>query len=640
MKNNLPYVQGYKYLFGGKGRDPKDVLDFHVRMGTTPLIIRDEIQFLYFAFTGPNEFSKFYPENEKHLCHEVIPGWRSSKIYFDLDCKCQNEEEGNKKCAEVEAAINQFVTEYAPNAAIYKLSSSGKVNDNGKEYYKVSYHIIVDRKVDDYKVMKAIATYVQSLIIDPEAKKVLDMNVYKSNQSFRTPFSAKKGRILRPMGNYSREDCLVTWCINTLPLEVQYDSVLGQLISGVEITKVIPKTEKIITDSYINMMLGKIKSLIPEWSYREHKGKYIIFDRTADSPAYCDICNNHHDNDNIMRILIADNGTVFRSCIKTHKKYRVLIRAKNSIPKAVYYGNKEYKQIDIASKCEFKNSIIYNSNKMDTINIQPRTVYLRANMKMGKTKVMTDYINMFHCVVIISFRRTFTEDKMNVLRGNYFRSYNEIDGDIHLGYNPRVIVQLESLHRITHHVKPDLVIMDESESIIEQFSSDTMRNLMDVHSVFNWLVTSCDSLLAMDANLDLRTIAVLRYHRGTADEVFIHNTYQNFAGDVIKPVSRRVLDAKIIEAVKENKNIIIPTNNKKYAKTIHGLVCKHISAEKVLLITGETSEELKQMIFKDVNTHWKNIKLLSIRQRVLPVYHLQKNILIFYMHILQTQVQR
>jgi hypothetical protein len=623
MKNNSP--RGYIYLLDAKDRDPKDVMDNHVFPKEKTIIIRDELKRLYFAFDNYQQFAEQYPEDEVHLCHEVITKYRPRKIIFDIDCKGELEDKQSVdemlRLDSIERAIHKFNMDYCPWAIVHKIDSSGPVTElDGTKYYKTSCHIVIDALVTNNEIMKTVAEYVQSLIDYPGAKELLDMSIYKSIQNFRTPCSTKNGRMLVPEAHHNRQECMVTgkvphmnpitkqWVVNYL--EVPAKSALGKLLKTQKGAKIVRNGRKKITDKYINDVVEKIKILMPGWDYRENKRGYLIFNRTYKAKTGCDICKRHHTNDNTFRATIADSSAVFRHCARSPTIHKLLIAAKDSIPRAIYYAKKKYNDIDITSKCEFKKLDIYNSNAMSLITAEHRTIYLRANMKMGKTKVLIDYLRGFKRVVIISFRRTFTDDKLSELKKYGFKSYNDIEGEINLGQYSRIIIQLESLHRIVDDVKPHLVIMDESESIFDQFSSSTIRNINETHVTFNWLVSSCKSLLALDANLDLRTIEVLRYYRGTDDELFIHNKYKNFAGDVIKPVTNNTFQNKIIEAAKGGKNIIIPTNSKEFADTINGLIRKEIDPSKVLKITSDTPEKDKTEIFADVNASWSKYQVV------------------------------
>jgi hypothetical protein len=613
--------RGYKYLNDASGRDPKDVLVANETITKSSIIIRDELLYEYYLFKNYDEFNAVYPINTTHCCHEVIIGGLPQKIKFDIDCTSKYEGgvfggtiDDYMRCENIKSTINKFAIDYIGNTScVHIIDSSGIIYDStGDKCYKFSYHYVINILVPNVGTAKCIAEYVRDQLTYPGAKELLDMNVYKSIQNFRTPYSAKKSRKLVPQDGHDRNKCMIGVYDEIPMLNIPPNSPLEKYIGSKPLT--IQYGD--INDDFAKEIIKQIPAdKIRGWEYRRTVGNLLIFNRTPLAPTMCDICNRDHDNDNTMQLIMKLDGSIVKYCRREQGKSKVLLRANKSIPKFVFYANRMYKQLDIAAKCNFENKFIYSDKDMlgiDKMNIgdNPRTMYIRANMKMGKTQIMIDYLRKYEHVVVISFRCAFTNDKMAHLRKYGFKSYSDIEGEIDLRYTRRVIIQLESLHRLSTHVVPDLVIMDESESIFDQFNSDTIRDINTTHAMFEWIVTGCTSLLALDANLDQRTTEIIRYYRGTTGEIFVNNIYQNFTGDIIKPVSKKILNSKIIAAVKAGKNIIIPTNNKRYADSICTSIASAVPGCKILYISGNTPEETKKEIFSDVNNYWKQYQVV------------------------------
>ena len=104
------------------------------------------------------------------------------------------------------------------------------------------------------------------------------------------------------------------------------------------------------------------------------------------------------------------------------------------------------------------------------------TLLVKAPMAIGKTKALREHMEknfsaICNKIIFVSFRRTFTAN----IKSNFtdFESYMDLQGEL---TQNRLIIQVDSLHRLkTMDVDPpDLVIFDESESIIEQMSSGLM----------------------------------------------------------------------------------------------------------------------------------------------------------------------
>lgn len=71
----------------------------------------------------------------------------------------------------------------------------------------------------------------------------------------------------------------------------------------------------------------------------------------------------------------------------------------------------------------------------------------------------------YKTILALSFRRTFARDNAEK---NSFENYENIQGDINLIDHPHLILQVDSLARLNTAVKPQLLIIDEIESTIEQ----------------------------------------------------------------------------------------------------------------------------------------------------------------------------
>ena len=97
-----------------------------------------------------------------------------------------------------------------------------------------------------------------------------------------------------------------------------------------------------------------------------------------------------------------------------------------------------------------------------------RTLFIKANMGVGKTKALKDHISanfIEQRIVFITFRQSFSKAISHMFPD--FVLYNKIKGNICVD---KIIIQLESLHRLWiqegGYDKYDLVVLDESESII------------------------------------------------------------------------------------------------------------------------------------------------------------------------------
>ena len=116
----------------------------------------------------------------------------------------------------------------------------------------------------------------------------------------------------------------------------------------------------------------------------------------------------------------------------------------------------------------------------------------------------------FKTVICLSFRIVFTTEfaiKYNLT------SYQSIVGPLNLKDNPRIIVQVDSLFRLDSSMCPDLLIIDEVESILSKVKSSS--NSYSVINQFLHLISRSPTVVVMDALMEKTTIKYLNDLKGT-----------------------------------------------------------------------------------------------------------------------------
>ena len=128
-------------------------------------------------------------------------------------------------------------------------------------------------------------------------------------------------------------------------------------------------------------------------------------------------------------------------------------------------------------------------------------------------------------MLFLSYRVTCAFDYDSVYKDHNFELY--LDGNI---YKKRVIIQLESLLKLRIDGDPipayDLIIMDESESLLNQFNStQTFKNLNK--EAFDFLVEiihNSKKLVCLDGDLENRTYDCIKQF---GESINIKNIYLN-----------------------------------------------------------------------------------------------------------------
>ena len=103
-------------------------------------------------------------------------------------------------------------------------------------------------------------------------------------------------------------------------------------------------------------------------------------------------------------------------------------------------------------------------------------------------------------------------------------NYQDIKGSID-DKPKRVIIQVESLHRMRWNVKADLLVCDEIESIRTQFFSETCRFRNACMEKYEMLLESSKQAIFMDADISENTVKHIKQARAGKIH-YIENTYK------------------------------------------------------------------------------------------------------------------
>ena len=217
---------------------------------------------------------------------------------------------------------------------------------------------------------------------------------------------------------------------------------------------------------------------------------------------------------------------------------------------------------------------------------------LRAHMGTGKTRQAVAAIQAMQpsSVLIITPRQTLATSSIGAYRAalpqlvHYQRSP-------HIEEERFLVCQLESLWRLDGAY--DIVILDESESILAQFSSDTVKKFHAVTSSFKRIIQASKRTLWMDAFLGDRTVQTCLTLVGDPSKMrFTENTYQHInrvarcvgRGSKAKPAVQTALK----NLVDQGDNVVFVSGSRQFLEESECLL-----PEPRLCITSQTSDSTK-----------------------------------------------
>ena len=233
-------------------------------------------------------------------------------------------------------------------------------------------------------------------------------------------------------------------------------------------------------------------------------------------------------------------------------------------------------------------------------------IAIKSCMMTGKTYALPKLFEGLSSIVVVYFRITLSKELLRKWKSLGFVLYSDLKGDIDLTKTPRVIIQIDSIYRLQG--KTDLLVLDEIESTYTHLCAFKQ---IDHTKCFNTLmdyITHSPKVLLADANLSDETVNVLAKER--IDRcVKISNTYKSFSHLKAEfTTDKDSFNELIIQLLRMNKRIVIPTNSKSYSIRIQEIIQHLFPDLKTLLINSDTDKETRA---DEICTeHWKELDVL------------------------------
>ena len=222
-------------------------------------------------------------------------------------------------------------------------------------------------------------------------------------------------------------------------------------------------------------------------------------------------------------------------------------------------------------------------------------------------------------ILIVSPRITFSqhmEKEFKITDDFVIKNYIDVGTDNLKKYNESLIISVESLYHLNPDNKYDVIILDECESILNQFSSPTCQHKNNCFNMlFNFVVKS-KKIIYADAFIGSRTYEFLNNFM-EEKTLIINNSYvSNNTVNIYK--TNQQLEQKLLNELKEGKKIYAH-----FTSCEAGLKMKNtILSEGILtddqLIYYSSKETIKEGAIvtnnnklKNINDEWGKLKYIS-----------------------------
>lgn len=213
------------------------------------------------------------------------------------------------------------------------------------------------------------------------------------------------------------------------------------------------------------------------------------------------------------------------------------------------------------NKLEYVSDTIYDYqnifNKYNTT-----TVSIKANMGIGKTKEIKKLCENHDKVIIVTFRVSLGQEFLNKFPDFHF--YKHSTGIIDMDIYRKVIVQIDSLHRVEGSC--DLLILDECQYTLLQLVQSKYRE--NAFRALLSYIKNTNYVISVDALFHDHVINYIYSLR--SDLVYVENKYKLHKNKKVINYKNNigVFEEEIYKSLNNNKKIVICGNSKRYIRAL------------------------------------------------------------------------
>jgi hypothetical protein len=218
-------------------------------------------------------------------------------------------------------------------------------------------------------------------------------------------------------------------------------------------------------------------------------------------------------------------------------------------PEIVFEDNLVVDQQYLLPEKKLGNDIVSKYIKRFLNEPSMKTLMIESPYNTGKTTCMTQICNQFKRIIFISYRVTLTHNLHGTFKDLGFKTYMD---DIHAD---RLICQIDSLHKVSCF-NFDLVVIDESESALNHFSSESLIEKLKIFKILTVMCHNASKVIALDGDLNNRTKEFVKCF---GKPLFIKNKIIKDKKHFKFHASEVNYNALIEADLKNGKNIVIVT---------------------------------------------------------------------------------
>eukprot|EP00798_Chlamydomonas_sp_ICE-L_P031957 gene31957-biopygen9484 len=266
---------------------------------------------------------------------------------------------------------------------------------------------------------------------------------------------------------------------------------------------------------------------------------------------------------------------------------------------------------------------------LDTERKDVNTLSVRSPMGSGKSTMLDallERVGEDKTVLVVTYRQSLALEHKRKLARKGFVSY--LDADVtpqdlrRRDKTPRVICQIESLHRLAEHTCMryltsgfDIVVLDEVESLLRHFMSPTVVNpFAEIQGLADTLNATTTGVVTMDATWGSVTKEFLK--QAGLRNLLVVNDYRSTENARTFAISKDEVtwSAQIRDDIIAGRNVVVVSLSQERAMQVHKAALDTFddpkdAARLCLLHTSKTADAVKAKLI-DVDALWSSKRIV------------------------------
>ena len=430
------------------------------------------------------------------------------------------------------------------------------------------YNEIHNREIyeNDLKNLNNSWGYLVSLLPEKRLNKQIKNNLIKDYLKFDAPEIPQDIKIITDENRYINHELLINATEKHIILDALMDKGKTQAIKKL-INHMKGKNKELITKNNVNIKINEKKEQLKKYKADQKDNNFIIFED-----------NLKHYEEELNKIEI--NTTEYNDMQTKINNY------KNDYEN---YNNTILNFDDeILELFKLKNKLFSRESKQ--------------NLKENKIKIL-----------ILSSRITFSRHMSKEFE---IMNYLDVPDNNLNDFNDSIIISIESLYKLNSEIKFDFIILDEIESLLNQFNSNTCKNKNNCFKKLLDFIKSTNKIIYADAFITSRTIKFL--NNFNESKLIINNPkYENNKKAFVYN-DESLLINKMLDDLKEGKKIYAHfTSCNKGVSILKQILEQNILKEEETIFYSsiesmkEGAELSNNELLLDINVHWAELKYIS-----------------------------